>query len=64
MRQFARWLKLGGQNVAVDATGLPGTVIEVSPLFGYDEDSFLDSTRQHPIKSSELNRGPLYLDKS
>jgi len=64
MRQFARWLKLGGQNVAVDATGLPDTDIEVSPLFGYDEDSFLDSIRQHPIKPSELNRGPLYLDKS
>jgi UDP-N-acetylglucosamine/UDP-N-acetylgalactosamine diphosphorylase len=63
MRQFARWLKLAGHGVEVDATGLPKAEIEVSPLFGYDEDSFLDSMRQHALKSSELNHGPLYLDK-
>ena len=43
LRQFARWLKANGAEVAVDATGLPAATIEVSPLFGYDEDSFADA---------------------
>jgi UDP-N-acetylglucosamine/UDP-N-acetylgalactosamine diphosphorylase len=43
LRQFARWLKANGADVAVDATGLPAATIEVSPLFGYDEDSFADA---------------------
>ncbi len=40
LRQFARWLKANGAAVEADASGLPGATIEVSPLFGYDEDSF------------------------
>ncbi len=43
LRQFARWLKANGAAVSVDATGLPSAVIEVSPLFGSDEDSFADA---------------------
>ena len=31
--------------VATDASGLPAFAFEVSPLFGYDEDSFADSWR-------------------
>jgi len=46
LRQFARWLKANGASVALDATGLPAIAMEVSPLFGYDEDSFADSWRQ------------------
>ncbi len=42
-RQFARWLKANGAAVETDETGLPPFPIEVSPLFGYDEDSFADS---------------------
>jgi UDP-N-acetylglucosamine/UDP-N-acetylgalactosamine diphosphorylase len=43
LRQFARWLKGNGAAVAVDPTGLPARPVEVSPLFGYDEDSFADA---------------------
>jgi len=42
LRQFARWLQAGGAIVETDATGLPRIALEVSPLFGYDEDSFAD----------------------
>jgi UDP-N-acetylglucosamine/UDP-N-acetylgalactosamine diphosphorylase len=40
LRQFARWLRANGAVVETDASGLPRAEIEVSPLFGYDEDSF------------------------
>ncbi len=40
MRQFTRWANAHGAAVPVDATGLPPFAFEVSPLFGYDEDSF------------------------
>jgi UDP-N-acetylglucosamine/UDP-N-acetylgalactosamine diphosphorylase len=43
LRQFARWLRANGAAIATDATGLPGATVEVSPLFGYDEDSFADA---------------------
>jgi UDP-N-acetylglucosamine/UDP-N-acetylgalactosamine diphosphorylase len=43
LRQFARWLKEVGAAPAVDETGRPAAAIEVSPLFGYDEDSFAES---------------------
>ncbi len=43
LRQFARWLKGNGAAVAMDATGRPTVAVEVSPLFGYDEDSFADA---------------------
>jgi UDP-N-acetylglucosamine/UDP-N-acetylgalactosamine diphosphorylase len=40
LRQFARWLKAEGADVPTDPAGLPRVGLEVSPLFGYDEDSF------------------------
>ena len=43
LRQFARWLKANGAAVETDATGLPRIALEVSPLFGYDEDSFAEA---------------------
>jgi UDP-N-acetylglucosamine/UDP-N-acetylgalactosamine diphosphorylase len=43
LRQYARWLKSNGASVETDATGLPKVKVEVSPLFGYDEDSFADA---------------------
>ncbi len=43
LRQFARWLNANGAPLATDATGLPAINFEVSPLFGYDEDSFASS---------------------
>jgi UDP-N-acetylglucosamine/UDP-N-acetylgalactosamine diphosphorylase len=42
LRQFARWLKANGAAIQTDASGLPSVAVEVSPLFGYDEDSFSD----------------------
>jgi UDP-N-acetylglucosamine/UDP-N-acetylgalactosamine diphosphorylase len=46
LRQFTRWLKENGASVPADATDLPSVNFEVSPLFGYDEDSFADSWRK------------------
>ncbi len=42
-RQFARWLRANGADLPVDETGRPPFDLEVSPLFGYDEDSFAQS---------------------
>jgi UDP-N-acetylglucosamine/UDP-N-acetylgalactosamine diphosphorylase len=50
LRQFARWLKANGAPLETDATHLPPFAIEVSPLFGYDEDSFADAWRQRAPK--------------
>ena len=60
LRQFARWLKANGAVVQTDQTGLPSVAIEVSPLFGYDEDSFADSWRRLSPKP-EVRDG-LYLE--
>jgi len=43
MRQFARWLRAAGAPVPADAGGLPPFALEVSPLFGWDEESFAAS---------------------
>jgi UDP-N-acetylglucosamine/UDP-N-acetylgalactosamine diphosphorylase len=40
LRQFARWLRAGGAAVETDEGGHPHPALEISPLFGYDEDSF------------------------
>lgn len=46
LRQYVRWLQGVGARVATDASGLPAVAIEVSPLFGYDEDSFADAWKK------------------
>ena len=50
LRQFARWLKAVGAAVETDATGLPRVAVEISPLFGYDADSFAERWQSLPIK--------------
>lgn len=45
LRQFARWLRSAGAEVDIDGTGLPRICVEVSPLFGDDEATFLRSWR-------------------
>jgi UDP-N-acetylglucosamine/UDP-N-acetylgalactosamine diphosphorylase len=40
LRQFARWLRASGGAIETDASGLPRFAIEVSPLFGYDAETF------------------------
>ena len=52
LRQFGRWLRANGASLTVDASGLPTFLLEVSPLFGYDEDSFADSWRRLAVKPS------------
>jgi UDP-N-acetylglucosamine/UDP-N-acetylgalactosamine diphosphorylase len=60
LRQFARWLRANGAAVNTDASGLPTAAIEVSPLFGYDEDSFADAWRARTPRP-EVRDG-LYLE--
>jgi UDP-N-acetylglucosamine/UDP-N-acetylgalactosamine diphosphorylase len=60
LRQFARWLRANGAKVGADATGLPPATIEVSPLFGYDEDSFADAWKK--LSPKPAVRDGLYLE--
>ncbi len=46
IRQYVRWLREQGVAVQTDPSGLPSFAIEVSPLFGYDEDSFADAWKR------------------
>jgi UDP-N-acetylglucosamine/UDP-N-acetylgalactosamine diphosphorylase len=46
LRQFARWLRAAGVEIATDATGLPPFAIEVSPLFATDEETFAESWKR------------------
>jgi UDP-N-acetylglucosamine/UDP-N-acetylgalactosamine diphosphorylase len=59
LRQFARWLKAAGAPVETDATGKPKATIEVSPLFGYDAETFAERWKALPSKP-EVKEG-LYL---
>jgi UDP-N-acetylglucosamine/UDP-N-acetylgalactosamine diphosphorylase len=60
LRLFARWLRAAGADVPCDATGLPGFLLEVSPLFGYDQDSFMESWTR--LKPKPAIKGGLCLD--
>ncbi|MDR1789508.1 MAG: UDPGP type 1 family protein [Opitutaceae bacterium] len=50
LRQYGRWLAANGANVPLGADGTPAVEFEVSPLFGYDEDSFAESWDKLPQK--------------
>lgn len=50
LRQFARWFKANGVTVETDASNLPKSTFEVSPLFGYDEDSFAEAWKKLSAK--------------
>jgi UDP-N-acetylglucosamine/UDP-N-acetylgalactosamine diphosphorylase len=43
LRQYARWAKAAGIDLATDETGLPGICFEVSPFFGDNEERFAAS---------------------
>ena len=60
LRQYARWLKNAGAGVATDGSGLPTVVLEVSPLFGDDEDSVARSWASR-VPRPEIAAG-LYLE--
>jgi UDP-N-acetylglucosamine/UDP-N-acetylgalactosamine diphosphorylase len=53
--QFARWLQMVGASVPLSSAGGVDFSMEVSPLFGYDEDSFMESW-------SRLNPKPVIAD--
>jgi UDP-N-acetylglucosamine/UDP-N-acetylgalactosamine diphosphorylase len=53
--QFTRWLRAGGAAVPAGAPGKADFAVEVSPLFGYDEDTFMESW-------SRLNPKPPVVD--
>jgi len=59
-RQFARWLKAQGAAVSTDASGLPDAGLEVSPLFGYDEQTFAEAWAKLPLKPAVADG--LYLE--
>ena len=42
---FASWLAHEGIKLELDEDGVPAKKIEISPLFGYDQDSFSESWR-------------------
>lgn len=46
LRQYVRWLKAAGVTVPMDESGLPALSLEVSPLFGDDEESFAASWKK------------------
>jgi UDP-N-acetylglucosamine/UDP-N-acetylgalactosamine diphosphorylase len=46
LRQYARWLRGVGASIPTDPSGLPAVTVEISPLFGYDEDSFADAWKK------------------
>ena len=50
LRQSARWLHAAGVGIETDATGLPPFALEVSPLFGTDEETFAASWQKLPSK--------------
>jgi UDP-N-acetylglucosamine/UDP-N-acetylgalactosamine diphosphorylase len=60
LRQFARWFKGAGIAIETDATGLPKQTIEVSPLFGYDQENFTASWNRLATKPA-VTEG-LYLE--
>jgi UDP-N-acetylglucosamine/UDP-N-acetylgalactosamine diphosphorylase len=50
MRQFGRWFRGAGATVETDASGLPKGNVEVSPLFGYDAETFAERWASLPAK--------------
>ena len=50
LRQFTRWAKAAGIDIATDVTGLPGIRFEVSPLFADSETAFVEKWRRLEIK--------------
>jgi len=50
LRQFARWFRSADAPVETDSTGLPKLGLEVSPLFGYDTETFVERWRSLPLK--------------
>jgi UDP-N-acetylglucosamine/UDP-N-acetylgalactosamine diphosphorylase len=60
LRQFGRWLNENGAAVKTDPTGLPAIAVEVSPLFGYDEDSFADAWKE--LSPKPVVKEGLYLE--
>lgn len=50
LKQFARWANAQGANVPIDGAGLPSISFEVSPLFGFDAESFAQAWNERAVK--------------
>lgn len=50
LKQWARWARAQGADVPLDDQGLPSIAFEVSPLFGYDEESFAEAWNKREPK--------------
>jgi UDP-N-acetylglucosamine/UDP-N-acetylgalactosamine diphosphorylase len=55
LRQWARWFKAVGVDLAVDQTGLPEIAFEVSPLFADSESVFVEKWRSLDSKPAVEN---------
>ena len=60
LKQYARWMNENGAQVPVDADKVPTVDLEVSPLFGYDEDSFADAWKR--LAGKPIVADGLYLE--
>lgn len=67
MKEFASWLEAAGEYVAKAEDGVPLQPIEISPLFGYDAETFLGSWKRlanKPDLTQPLYLSPLLLHQS
>jgi UDP-N-acetylglucosamine/UDP-N-acetylgalactosamine diphosphorylase len=60
LRQFARWFKSVGAPIKTDPTGKPEATIEISPLFGYDAETF--GERWNGLSAKPAVADGLYLE--
>lgn len=60
MKEFASWLKAAGVTVAGDEHGVPVQPIEISPIFAYDEASFI--SRWNALAAKPDFSKPVYLE--
>lgn len=54
LRQFARWVKAAGLELAVDETGLPAFDFEISPLFADSEAQFVARKDEAKIEAGTV----------
>ena len=53
LRQYARWLKDVGVDVPVDENGVPDRVFEMTPLRGFDRESFAENPENEGLSLPE-----------
>lgn len=53
LRQYARWLKATGAEIPTGEDGLPDRVFEISPLRGFDRESFVKNPQNQGLPIPE-----------